>query len=86
MPHCDRWVTIWGKTSNAPYLDVEEAAWVDVDPSGLLEVLGELVLVVLLDLHDLVLKLGVSRELFDLNQLIQVDRPGVPNLLSDQVS
>merc|ERR1719220_1702587 len=45
-----------------------------------------LVLVVLLHLHDEVLEPGISRELFDLHQLIQVDWPGVANLLRDEVS
>ena len=71
-----------GKTSNAPYLDVEEAARVDVDPGGLLEVLGELVLVVLLDLHHLVLEPRVLGELLQLGQLVQVRRPVLANLLA----
>ena len=82
MPHCDRWGNIWGKTSNAPYLDVEEAAWVDVDPGGLLEVLGELVLVVLLDLHHLVLEPRVLGKLLQLGQLVQVRRPVLADLLA----
>ena len=41
------------KKKHPYYLNVEQAARVYVDPGGLLEVLGELVLVVLLDLHHL---------------------------------
>ena len=82
MLHCDKWVKIRGKTSNAPYLDVEEATRVDVDPGGLLEVLGELVLVVLLDLHHLVLEPRVLGKLLQLGQLVQVRRPVLADLLA----
>ena len=64
------------------HLDVEEAARVDVDTGGLLEVLGELVLVVLLDLHHLVLEPRVLGELLQLGQLVQVRRPVLADLLA----
>ena len=66
-------------------LDVKQTARIHLDPRHLLEILGQLVLVVLLHLHHLVLEPGVLGPLLQLLELVQMNRPVVSNLLADQI-
>ena len=66
-------------------LDVKQTARIHLDPRHLLQILGQLVLVVLLHLHHLVLEPGVLGPLFQLLELVKMNRPLVPNLLTDQI-
>ena len=59
------------------YLNVEHGCRIDWDSGVLLQDLGQLHLVVGLDLHELTLERGVGGERLQLSQLVQMNGPAL---------
>ena len=66
-------------------LDVEDGVWVKGDVVFVLDILGELHLVLMLDVHDSLLDVFIGVEFLELLKLFWMLDPGIADLFGDEV-